>query len=61
MPDAFSELLEANYLLSDSRGGAYGVATHGLIVDIRLGAHPEGRGITNVQVTQSFEPLPDGE
>jgi hypothetical protein len=22
MPDAFSELLEANYLLSDSRGGA---------------------------------------
>ena len=39
----------------------YGTTTANLVVDIRLGAHPQGRGIENLQIKQDFAPLPNGE
>jgi hypothetical protein len=39
----------------------YGTTTASLVVDIRLGAHPQGRGIENLQIKQDFAPLPSGE
>ena len=42
MPDAFSELLEANYLLSDSRGGALSYQSQSGMVTINFLVPSEG-------------------